>query len=402
MRIGRGPGQLELEIADTQLVRMARQPPAPALPDVEAAVRQALEEPLRFPALRRALTPDDHITIVVDETLADLPRLLAPILEYLVAAHITPDAITLVCQAAGAHPWVEQLPAAFQQVRVEEHDPGERKKVSYLATTRHGRRLYINRSAVDADQLVVLSRRFYDPLLGHGGAEGAIFPALSDQETQKTAFDKLSMSAPGQAVWPLRQEAAEVAWLLGAPFFVQVIEGAEGAPTHILGGTVESSAEGQRLIDAQWKVEIDRSADVVIAKVSGDPAGHDFADLARALACASRVVKPDGRIILLSGGAPELGPGAQLLRQVDTPDEALALLKERKPPDYAAAFQWASTAQRAKVYLVSQLPAEVAEEIFTVPLEHAGQIQRLLDHGSCLSLSEADRSLAVLQRKSKA
>jgi nickel-dependent lactate racemase len=401
MRIGHGPDQLELDIADTQLVRIARQPPAPPLADVDAAVRQALEAPFGFPALRRALTPDDHITIVVDETLADVPQLLAPILEYLVAAHITPDAITLVCQTVGAHPWVEQLPAAFQQVHLEEHDPGERKKLSYLATTRHGRRLYINRSAVDADQLVVLSRRFYDPLLGHGGAEGAIFPALSDRETQRTALDKLSMAAPGQTVWPLRQEAAEVAWLLGSPFFVQVIEGAEGAPSHILGGTVESSAEGQRLVDAQWKIEVDRAADVVIAEVSGDSAGHGFADLAGALACASRVVKPEGRIILVSGSAPELGPGAQLLRQADTPDEALELLKERKPIDYAAAFQWASAAQRAKVYLLSQLPAEVAEEIFTVPLERAGQIQRLLDHGSCLSLSAADRSLAILQKKSK-
>ena len=42
--------------------------------------------------------------------------------------------------------------------RFQVHDPADRKKLSYLATTRQGRRIYLNRSAVDADQLIVLSR----------------------------------------------------------------------------------------------------------------------------------------------------------------------------------------------------------------------------------------------------
>jgi nickel-dependent lactate racemase len=386
-----------LEIPPAQRVGIRRKPAAGPVTDVAAAVYAALETPLGFPPLRRALTPDDHITIVVDETLADLPRLLTPILEYLVDAHITADAITLLCQAA-AHPWVEQLPAAFRQVRVVDHDADERKKLSYLASTRQGRRLYIDRQAVDADQLVVLSRRFYDPLLGHGGAEGAIFPGLSDRATQNAALDKLSMAAPGSTAWPWRQEAAEVAWLLGAPFFIQVIEGAEGVPVHVLGGLVQTSAEGQKRLDAQWMIQVDQAADVVAAEVGGDPVSHGFADLARALACASRVVEPDGRILLLSGGAPELGPGAQLLRQADTAAEALALLKERKPADYPAAFQWASAALRAKVYLLSRLPADITEEIFAIPLEHAGQAQRLLGDGMCLHLTDADRTLAVLPK----
>ena len=41
-----------------------------------------------------------------------------------------------------------------------------------------GRRLYLNRTLVDADFVVVLSGRDYDPLTGYAGAEAAIFPAL--------------------------------------------------------------------------------------------------------------------------------------------------------------------------------------------------------------------------------
>ena len=34
-------------------------------------VRDALEHPFEFEAMRRALTPDDHVTIVLDATLAE-------------------------------------------------------------------------------------------------------------------------------------------------------------------------------------------------------------------------------------------------------------------------------------------------------------------------------------------
>src|SRR5207302_1805342 len=105
-----------------------------------------------------------------------------------------------------------------------------------------------------ADQLVVLTRRGYDPLLGYSGAEGALYPALGDDAALQESWERLSMAAPGPAPWPLRQEAAEVAWLLGVPFLVQVIEGAGCEVAHVIGGPVESGAEGQRLLDARWRV----------------------------------------------------------------------------------------------------------------------------------------------------
>src|SRR5207248_332210 len=115
---------------------------------------------------------------------------------------------------------------------------------------------------------------------------------------------------------------------------------ADKHPVHVIGGLVETSAEGQRLLNARWRVQVEALADVVVVQVSGDPSHHTFADLARALACASRVVAPEGKIIVLSGGTPALGPGAQLLRQADAAADALQLLQEHQPPDMPAAFQW--------------------------------------------------------------
>ena len=392
-----GRDRLDLEVREGGLVGVRRQPPAPPLADPAAAVRAALEAPLGFPPLRRALTPGDRVVVVVDERLPCLAGLLTPLLEHLTQAGVAPEAITLLCAPSPSRqPWVDDLPEAFEEVQVAVHDPADRRHLAYLATTRQGRRLYLNRTAVDADQLVVLSGRGYDPVLGYGGAEGALYPALSDEATRREYQSHPSLEVPGGTAWPARAEAAEAAWLLGAPFLVQVIEGSGDALTHVVAGLADSAAEGQRLLDARWRLTVAGPAHTVIASLSGDPARHDFADLARALLCASRVVRPGGRIVLLSQAAPRLGPGAELLRRADDPRQGLELLRRQHPADQVATFQWASAAEGARVYLLSGLPAATVEELFAVPLEDVGQVQRLLDgDGTCLFLEDAHKTLAV-------
>jgi hypothetical protein len=132
--------------------------------------------------------------------------------------------------------------------------------------------------------------------------------------------------------------------------------------------------------------------------VGGDPGRHRFADLARAAACAARVVKRGGRIVLLSGGAPALGEAADVLRQAEDPDRALDRLRRQWPGEAGSAFQWASAARQARIYLLSGLPEEAVEELFAVPLDDAGQVQRLVREGTSLFLPDADKTLAVVRK----
>jgi nickel-dependent lactate racemase len=421
-----GHEHLELEVPEERLVGVSRQPAPPPLPDPAGAIRDALEAPRGFPPLRRALTPDDHVAVVVDEHLPRLADLLTPALEHLVRAGIHPEAITLLCPPSGSsQAWLDDLPDEFQDVHVEVHDPTNRRQLAYLATTKQGRRLYLNRTVVDADQVVVLSGRGYDPLLGYSGGEGALYPALGDEATRQELWDRLSLVPPGDHAWPVQREAAEVTWLLGAPFLVQLIEGAGDEISHVVAGLADTSAEGQRLLNARWRGTVPGMVDTVVAGVSGDPARHGFGDLAAALATAARVVKPDGRIVLLTrfpaepsdqsrwtsdcsperpagngqGATLHAVSGTALLCQAENPQEALALLRQHKPLDMPAAFLWAHAVQRARVYLFSGLPAETAEELFTIPLEDTGQVQRLLDAGgSCLILPDAHKRLLVAEQ----
>ena len=231
-----------------------------------AAVREAVEAPLGFPALRRALTPDDRVTVVIDEYLPRMGRLLVPILEHVASAGVAPEAITLLSASSAADQgWLDDLPAAFEEVRVEVHDPKDRKQLAYLATTRAGRRLYLNRSVVDADQLVVLGRPDTDPLLRRGGA-GMLYPALTDEATREELAGLRTDAAA------LRREAAEVAWLLGAPFLVQVVEGTRDDVVAVVAGPVDTADEGLRLYEARWGLTAADLADTVVATSERRPA----------------------------------------------------------------------------------------------------------------------------------
>ena len=256
---------------------------------------------------------------------------------------------------------------------------------------------------MDADQLVLLTRRSYDCRLGYAGGEGALFPALSDAAAREEAVARLSFHAPGAEPWAAQQEATEVVWLLGAPFLVQVIEGREGEIAGVLGGSIDSSIEGQRLLDARWRVEVDEPADVVVAAISGDPAQHTFADLARALACAARVVRPAGKIVLLTDAAPALGRSAELMQLTEDPGETLRILAQEKPADWEAGFLWCRAAQTAKLYLLSRLPTESAEELFVTPMENAGQAMRVIGSDStCLFLPDAHKTMADVRHVERA
>src|SRR5207244_4858788 len=133
----------------------------------------------------RAILPDDLIAVVVDDRLPRAAELVVALLNYVVDTGVAPDAITLISALGSAQAWVDDLPDALQDVRTEIHDPTDRKRLSYVATTRGGRRIYLNRTLIDAGQTIFLGACRYDPLLGHTDAASLLVPTLSAAEAIK-------------------------------------------------------------------------------------------------------------------------------------------------------------------------------------------------------------------------
>lgn len=391
-----GRSSWSLTVRDADLLPL-REPTRPTVPDVRAAVAEALDHPVRFEAFRRALTPDDRIALVVDESLPHLPELIAGVLEYLASAGISPAAVTAVSPPGADQPWLNDLPDALADLQTEVHQPDDRPRLSYLAASKDARPIYLNRTVVDADQSIVLSGRQYDPLLGRAGAAGLLYPGLADAAAMKNVVSRLSPQTDPGGAFPTEAEAVEVAWLLGSPFFVQVIEGDGDAIAVIVCGLKDAIPAGAEMQDAVWKSDAPARADTAIVTLTGDPARHDFAALARAAACGARAVKQDGTVILLSEADPDLGPAADILRRCDDPPDAVKLLFQKKPADAGPAVQWAWAAGRAKLYLASEIRPTTVEEMFATPLTGPKDVQRLLDApGTCLIVRDGHKSWVAL------
>ncbi|MBP3957965.1 DUF2088 domain-containing protein [Gemmata sp. G18] len=346
-------------------------------------VQHALEKPFNFEPLRRALTPDDRVVIVIDPRLPHLTEMLAEVLRHVGSAGIAPAAITVVSPPNAPQTWIDELPDEFADVTAETHDPATEPKLMYVATTNSGRRVYLNRSVAEADFTIVLAGRRYDPHVGYAGAETALFPALSNEETRAAFLGEFTSSAP---TGNRETEAAEVVWLLGTPFLIQVIEGAGDTIQDVVAGLFDSGVEGIRRQDARWRGAIEEEVDTVIASVSGEPGNVTFSDLAKAAATAARAVKKGGRIALLTTAAPDLGPGAELLRKLDGPAGAKKFLAREKPEDWAAASLWVYAAKSASLFLASGYPDAVAEELFATPIRTQSEAQRLIDTGGTVLL----------------
>ncbi|MGF1581761.1 MAG: lactate racemase domain-containing protein [Gemmataceae bacterium] len=399
IRIDYGRESVEYDVLESNIVTVSRAPIVEPITDVEGAVRQALDDPFEFPPLARAITPDDRIAIVVDETVPQLTKVLIPLLEYLVEAGINPEAISLVCYPPSTQqPWLDDLPESLEDIQIEIHDAKDRQQLSYLSTTTRGRRLYLNRTVVDADQLIVLTRVGFDPVDGYRGSELALFPDLCDEETQDSIeAGSLSLDPPS-GDGSKNAEASEAAWLLGLPFFLQVIEADEGNIAHFVGGVATSTDQAKELLEARWRVEVEEPADVVLASVKGEPEDVGFAELGRALANAARVVKTDGKIVLLTDANPQVTDTLAVLQNTGDSGSALKVAEKTTTKQHEILFHWAAAAERATIYFLSQLSSDTAEELLTVPLHHAGEVQRLLtEHKTCVVLPEAHKMLATLK-----
>lgn len=405
MKIAWGQHVAELDIPPDRLATLHRAAPTPPITDIAQAAAMALESPFEFPSLRRALTPEDHVVVAIEPNVPHTGVLLAAILQQLTQARIDPSAVTLLCLSADQdQSWIDELPDEFQEVQIETHHPEDRKKLAYLATTRAGRRIYLNRSLVDADQTVVLTRRRYDTRLGYAGAAGVLFPGLCETETAEATRPHFSLAPANHGAWKLRHEAEEVAYLLGAPFFLQVIEGSGNDILHIIGGSLGSVHHAHKLLDAAWHVVADEPADLVIASISGTTEGAtiegDFDDLAHAALNASRLVRPSGRLVVLTDIDPSLGPSMEIVRRFEDPAEARKAILAEKPPDAEVGTIWAHVAQTTKIYLLSRLPLETAEELYATPLDRPEQAQKLIAAaGSVAVIPDAHRTLVTVRSR---
>ncbi|QDT16275.1 lactate racemase domain-containing protein [Alienimonas californiensis] len=371
-------------------------PGPPSVADPVAAVRDALANPIEFPSLSRSVIPDDRVTLALSPDLTDPAAVVGGVWGELAKAGVDPQRLALIRGAGpgyggaadgrfGGDPRGGLPRVAAEAASFTRHDPEEKEACGYLASTAAGDRVYLARPVLEADVVVSCGALRFDPLLGVAGANSVFVPGLSDEDAVLKARGQGHAELGPEDDRPLRQLADEVGWLLGTQFTVQTIPAADGGTAVALaGGTEAVLRRGRELLDELWRVRAPvRSEVVLVAVAPGSP--DRWAATARALDAARRLVERGGKIVVLTDLAGSPPPGLAELSRAEEPADVLRPLRQFRPPDLLAATAWANAADRARIYLLSGLEDNLAEDLFTVPLSEPGEAARVVAAASSVA-----------------
>jgi hypothetical protein len=384
--------RLDLELPEDRLVAEWHGPVGMAASEVYRRACAALEDPLQFPPLRKTVVPGDQVVVALDGEVAEAGSIVEAISDTLQLAGVEASSITVLA-GAGCRKLPELDRLLQGGVKLAIHDPEDRTRLAYLASTAEGRRVYLSRLLTDADVVVPVGRLGYDPVLGYRGPWGLIFPGLSDAETARAFQTMASTEWPDRdRPCPALSESAEVAWLLGSQFHVGVVAGTPG-PAEILAG-LESRVreEGACAVDRTWTFETDARAELVLVGIGQPGLPTRVKHLVQGLAMAARLVTHGGKIVVLSRAVGPIEPAVGQLLTIDDPRQAPAALRGLETaPDFTAAQQLARVLAWADVYLLSALPREPFDDSTIIALDQPEEARRLVAAShSCIIISHGD------------
>ncbi|HEV3121335.1 MAG TPA: lactate racemase domain-containing protein [Isosphaeraceae bacterium] len=390
-----GEERLEFEIPEERVSGVWHGPASVPDDQVKDLVRSILEQPRDFPPLRQAVVPGDHVAIPLSPDLPRMMPVLEAVREALAAGGVSDADMQVVSTAPAPDEWAR---SPLRDVQWRVHDPEEAAELAYLATTEHGRRVYLNRALTDADCVVPVGRLGYDSILGYRGPWSVIFPSSGDGECLRSLRAHATEALPDRA-HPRRAlaESADVGWLLGSHFQLGIVPGAGGGLCKAIAGKQETvREEGMQAVDELWSFQTAERAELVVVGIgqAGAPSGID--DLALGLTTATRLVRRGGKIVALSRSSGPFGPALQRLSCGDGERPGLRALRgTENQPDYPVARQVAHALATADVYLLSALDADLVADLGMIVLDRPEEARKVAAMcRSCVFVSSAELTRA--------
>lgn len=395
---------VDLDIPAERLLAACAEPSGEPLADLPEAVDAALDEPLNYPPLARAIVPGDRIVLALEHSLPQAAGLVAAVTRYLVEHGAAADHILVLstpeAAAAGESDPRELLPEAWgREVSIEIHAPEAKGSLSLLGSSHEGKPVYLNRTLLDADLVVPIGCLRDDATLGYHGQYGGLFPAFADAKTRARFRKLIAPKTMRQRAAKERAEIDEIGWLLGTQFTLQVVPGGGDRLLKVLAGEIpQVFKRGEVAYRAAWSYNVPGRASLVIASVSGGAAQQTWENVARALAAASRVSAEGGAIALCTDLVCEPGSAVRSLSGADDLSLTLRRIAREALPDALVAAEVVRALEHGKVYLLSRLDETLVEELGLVPIGDPSDLGRLARrHDSCIILAHAQYAVPNLQ-----
>jgi len=357
--------------------------------DLVAEVRRSLAEPLDYPPLAAIVTPGDRVVLALSEEAPEAAQIVAAVVDCLVECRVDPEAITVLSpvQSAEDDPCRLLRDPTVSRVVSARHAPRAREQLAYLATTREGHSVLLNRAIVDADLVLPIGRFRGAAAAGYHGIYTAIYPTFSDWQTLHRFHSTATLDGRGRCRKRLMREADEVGWLLGACFTIQAFPAAGDRVYRVLAGKTDAvQRRCAELYSAIWHQRVPRRAGVVLAALSGDATQQSWTNLGRALETALELVEPGGGLALCTELAEPPGPAVACLAAARSRKEALRHSHRDEADDAVTAVLLARALDHCSVYLCSRLDDALVEDLQIMPVADTAELVRLANRSKSFLL----------------
>lgn len=357
----------------------------PGVADPQAEIVRALQEPYASKRLREIAKPDSKVAIVVDDETRPAPShlMVPPILDELSAAGTKDENVTIIF-ACGTHKAVTPDKAIsllgeaiFNRIKTLSHDHKAQDLVDVGTTKKHGTRVFLNRTFAEADVRVLTGDVSLHYFAGYGGGRKSILPGIAGDETIKHNHMMLldTRSKTGNLNEnPVHDDMVEAAKLIRTDFALNVVISSKHQIVKAFAGDVEQVfAEGVKLVDEMYRVQVDRRADIVVVSPGGHPADLNLYQAYKAVDNALEVVKRGGVIVLVAE-LPE-GHGNQAFYDWMVKFGELKAVEREVKHNFvlggAKAYLYLKAMQKAQIILVSSMPDYYATTVFRLKTARA-------------------------------
>lgn len=368
-----------IEISEENLAWVEGPRQAAPLADVEAAIRDAIRNPIGSPTLAELVARHGKRTLIlVDDSTRSTPqKLILPILLDELNAAGVPDSEISGVVALGTHRWMSEEEIAarvgetvLRRIAVTNlsHRPEDFED---LGVSPLGIPIQISRRYLETPITIAVGNIIPHMYAGWAGGAKMVQPgvtsAITTGRTHLIAGPRV-YEILGNVENEVRKEMESIAIRSGLKFIVNVALDADGNVAGVVAGdVVKAHRAGVEIARPIYTIDVAERPDIVVA--SSHPADRDLWQGFKPVNNCGMMVRDGGTLILLIPAPEGIAPDHTQLVDFGTTsaDEVLDLVTQGKVQDEVAAatyLAFVQTRQRLSITLVSDgIPETEARKI---------------------------------------
>ena len=360
-----------------------------ALAGVTQVLNESLDNPIGGKPFNKIFLRGDRVAIVIPDK--SRRAYSGPILDVLLSRlnllGVKKSNITIIL-ARGLHPphTIEEIKQLVgdtiaETIKIVDHDSAKTTELVFVGTTKRKTRVEINRAAVEADKIIVLSTIQYHYYAGFSGGRKMILPGIAGAESirqnHQLVFNPPPESGKNPKATlgrlkgnPVHEDMLEASRFLKADFSINlVLNYQKQIEKFFCGDIFKAHQNGCDYFDQTYAVKLKKPADCIIVSTGGYPTDINFIQTHKTIEQAAQGLKTGGSMIVLAECSGGIGSDTFLeWFRYAAPEEIERKLRSYFNVSGHTAMCALIKARRFPIHLLSKLGTDLIKKMHLIPV----------------------------------